>query len=125
MEYSFTIPGRLPNLNDYISAENTNRYKGAQLKADAQARVVIAIKQHLCGVQIKSPVRMQYKWYERNRRRDLDNISSFGRKVIQDALVTAGVLADDGWKHIKSFADSFYVDAENPRIEVYITEVPE
>lgn len=66
---------------------------------------------------------MKYCWYEKNRRRDLDNISSFGRKVIQDALVKSGVLKNDGWKEIISFSDEFYVDPDNPRIEVEIEVV--
>lgn len=28
MEYLLTIPGKLHNLNDYISAERSNRYVG-------------------------------------------------------------------------------------------------
>lgn len=55
-------------------------------------------------------------------RRDLDNISSFGRKVIQDALVNAAVLKGDGWKHVVGFSDRFEVDKKNPRIEVKIIE---
>ena len=65
---------------------------------------------------------MQYSWYEKNKKRDLDNISSFGRKVIQDALVASKVLINDGWNNIKGFSDEFYVDAKNPRIEVLIEE---
>ena len=65
---------------------------------------------------------MEYLWVEPNRRRDLDNISSFGRKVIQDALVDTGVLKDDGWKYVVGFSDKFDVDKKNPRIEVLIRE---
>ena len=79
--------------------------------------------QCLRGVRIERPVFMKYLWVEPNRRRDLDNISSFGRKVIQDSLVDAGVLKDDGWKYVVGFSDSFEVDADNPRIEVLIREV--
>ena len=32
MEYRLVIPGKLHNLNDYISAERSNRYIGAQMK---------------------------------------------------------------------------------------------
>lgn len=66
---------------------------------------------------------MTYRWYEPDRRRDLDNISSFGRKVIQDALVETHVLKNDGWKAIIGFRDEFYVDRNNPRIEVEIEVV--
>ena len=66
---------------------------------------------------------MTYRWYEPDGRRDLDNISSFGRKAIQDALVETHVLKNDGWKEIICFKDEFYVDRNNPRIEVEIEVV--
>lgn len=123
MEYLLVIPGRLDNLNDYISAERTNRYKGAQMKSRSEAIVISAIKHCMSGVRIESPVYMEYTWYERNKRRDLDNISSFGRKVIQDSLVHTHVLKNDGWREIVGFSDDFRVDSKNPRIEVLIREV--
>lgn len=121
--YRLIINGRLPNLNDFIRQNNKNRYAGAELKAESQKTVAVAIKQQLRGVKIRNPVSMRYCWIEKDRRRDLDNISSFGRKVIQDALVDSGVLKDDGWDYIKSFSDDFSVDPHNPRIEVEIQEV--
>ena len=123
MEYLLTIPGKLNNLNDYIAAERSNRYRGAKMKADNGNAVSLAVMQCMKGVRIRRPVFMEYTWVEPDRRRDLDNISSFGRKVIQDALVEAGVLEDDGWKHVAGFSDRFRVDKENPRIEVKIREV--
>ena len=50
-------------------------------------------------------------------------ISSYGRKIIQDALVNTRVLKNDGWKQIAGFSDEFDVDPKNPRIEVVITEM--
>lgn len=123
MEYLLTIPGTLPNLNDYIAAERTNRHKGAKMKADSGNIVAVAISQCLRGVRIEKPVFMEYTWIEPSRRRDKDNISSFGRKVIQDALVQCGVLKDDGWKYVVGFSDRFEVNRENPRIEVLIKEI--
>lgn len=123
MEYLLVIPTRLNNLNDYITADRTNRYKGAAMKARNEALVKVAIKQQMRSIRIERPVYMEYTWYERNKRRDLDNISSFGRKVIQDALVQTRVLVNDGWNEIVGFSDQFYVDAANPRIKVLIREV--
>lgn len=123
MKYLLTIPGRLDNLNDYITAERANKYKGAQMKADNETIVIVAIRRCLRGIEIRNPVHMRYHWYEKNSRRDLDNISSFGRKVIQDALVKSGVLQNDGWKDIVGFDDAFYIDKNNPRIEVEIVEI--
>ena len=123
MTYHFTINGRLPNLNDFIRQNNKNRYAGAELKARSQKIAEIAIWECMRGIKINKPVSIVYRWYEKNKRRDLDNVSSFGRKVIQDALVSTGVLVDDGWDYIRSFSDEFYIDSRNPRIEVTIMEV--
>lgn len=117
------IPGQLPGLNEYIAAERTNKHLGAKLKRDAQWIVEACAKKQLRGFRPVCPVRMKYTWYERNRRRDKDNISSFGRKVIQDGLVKAGILENDGWAQIAGFSDDFLVDAKRPRVEIEILEV--
>lgn len=123
MRYLLTIYGRLDNLNDYISAERSNKFKAAKMKAENEMLVTSAIRKCLKGVHITKPVEMYYEWHETNARRDKDNISSFGRKVIQDALVKNGVLQNDGWKNISCFTDSFFIDQKNPRIMVLIREV--
>lgn len=123
MEYRLVIPGKLHNLNDYISAERSNRYVGAQMKKADQNIIFHHARKQLKGVKIEKPVFMEYVWYEENRMRDKDNISSYGRKVIQDGLVRAHVLRGDGWSHIEGFSDRFEVDRESPRIEVIIREV--
>lgn len=117
------IHGRLDGLNDYITACRTNHYKGAGMKSQNERLVCAEIMRQMRGQHFKRPVVMRYTWYEKNRRRDLDNVSSFGRKVIQDALVRCHVLDNDGWRNIKGFSDSFKVDPRNPRIEVEIIEV--
>ena len=114
------IKGKLPGLNEYIEAERRNRYKAAQMKREAEAIVAWVIRaEHL--KPISKPVVMHYKWYEPNRKRDKDNISSYGRKVIQDALVKMGILRGDGWKYIIGFTDTFQIG--EPKIEVMFEEV--
>ena len=115
-----TIPGTLPNLNDYIEALDRNRHKGAALKKKTERIIILCAKSQLRGVSFNVPVVMRYTWYEPNRRRDKDNVSSFGRKCIQDALVRVGVLKNDGWGEVDSFSDSFDVDKKMPRVEVEI-----
>lgn len=122
MEYLLTIPGRLPGLNEYISAERANKYKGAELKSRSERMISDEITAQLKGIQIKKPVEMHYTWIEPNNRRDRDNIA-FAKKFVQDALVGAGVLEDDNYRHVVGFSDRFGVDKENPRIEVLIKEV--
>ncbi len=124
MTVKLVIPGRLPGLNEYIAAERASRFKAASMKRENETLVLLAAKKSLRKWrQTDKPVMMRYTWYELNRKRDMDNISSYGRKVIQDALVRGGYLRGDGWEHISGFADGFAVDKKNPRIEVEIVEV--
>jgi Holliday junction resolvase RusA-like endonuclease len=123
MEYHLTILGRLEGLNDYIAACRTNPHKGNKMKKDAEESVSWLIRRELRGIHIMKPVLIKYDFYEANKKRDLDNISSFAHKVIQDSLVKTGVLSNDGWKEIIGYLDQFYCDGKNPRIEVTIKEV--
>ena len=119
----FIILGRLPSLNEYIAAMNRNRHVGNKMKQECIQNVSWYIKQQLDVEQIKNPVKIKFIWYEANRKRDIDNVSSMGRKVILDALVSTGVLINDTQEWVNGFEDKFYIDKENPRIEVTITEV--
>lgn len=119
MNYKFTIRGTLPGLNELIEAERRNRFIGAKLKKQYEA-VVMRAARSLGNVEFEEPVYMVYHWYEKDRRRDKDNICAFGRKVIQDALVKARFLRNDGWKNIAGFEDRFYVDKDKPRVVVEI-----
>lgn len=115
------IPFPLPGLNDYITAERANRQKGAAMKRSWQRKVMLVLKRQLRG-PLREPVVMHYTWVEKDRRRDKDNISSFGRKVIQDALVELHALRNDGWSNIEGFSDRFLVDRKSPRVELEIEE---
>lgn len=115
------IKGRLPGLNDYISAERSNRHQAAKMKRDTEGEIILLARLQL--KKVTCPVVMHYVWYEPDRRRDKDNIA-FAKKFIQDALVKAGILKNDGWAQIYGFTDAFRVDPENPRVEVEIKEAP-
>ena len=123
MEYTFIIKGRLPGLNEYIDANRANRHKGAKFKSRCEKIIIGFIKQQLKGLKITKPVYINFTWIEQNRRRDKDNVSSFGRKVILDALVKASVLKNDNWNCVVGFSDIFRADKENPHIIVHIQEV--
>ena len=123
MKYTLTIKGKLSGLNDYIDACRTNRYKGAELKSREQNYCMWHIMAQL-PKEIKSPVRIMFRWGEPNMKRDLDNIC-FAKKYILDALVQSGRLKNDGWRDVQGFVDDFFVDKENPRIEVEIEEIEE
>ena len=117
-----TIPGRLPGLNEYTDACRTNSHKGNKMKSDAQEAVMWQVLSQMRRCRFQRPVFLLFTFYEQDRRRDRDNVSSFARKVIQDALVKCGTLEDDGWDNVTGYLDLFEVDKENPRIVVEFIE---
>ena len=125
MEYSFTIHGTLPGLNDYLKAERKRSGKfncGNEMKQKCQSVISAVIQSEFNRLQIRRPVTIHYIFYEPTKRRDLDNISATAHKFVQDALVSCGVLQDDGWNEIRGFTDCFMIDRKNPRIEIKIVE---
>lgn len=117
---SFVIEGRLPSMNDFIGAMNANRWKGAKLKKDETRRCALAAS---VLKPINSPVSLSIAWIERDCRRDIDNVSSGGIKVLMDGLVTAGILKDDSRRWVRSILHTFpEPDKANPRVEVTIIE---
>ena len=126
-DYCLTIPGRMPGLNEYTAANREHRNSGANMKKQHEASVLWNIKSQLRGVKFTGPVFLVFTFYEKDRRRDHDNVSGFAHKVIQDALVKGGVLQDDGWGYVSGYFDLFEVDKKKPRITVQFIEqeVPE
>lgn len=120
MSYSFTIPWKLPGLNDYISALDHNRYSGAKLKKDTELGIRACIRKYMPS-NLKIPYRVQVEitFYEPNRKRDYDNIES-AVKFIMDALVQEKVILNDNQKHTYPPRYIHKIDAANPRVEVTI-----
>lgn len=121
-EYRLTIPGQLPGLNEFIDANRANSRAGARLKRQSQEIVTWNILAQLHRLRIQKPVFLLFTFYEKDKRRDHDNVGSFARKIIQDALVEAQVLQDDGWNHVTGYLDRFEVDKQHPRIVVQFIE---
>lgn len=105
---TFTVRFRLPGLNEYIHAVNINRYKGNALKREAQDAIGLAIKRARLEPVTEYPVAVCFEWHEKTRRRDLDNIAS-AKKFILDALQECGILEGDGQKQLVGFSDRFVI----------------
>ncbi|QXN86306.1 RusA family crossover junction endodeoxyribonuclease [Tetragenococcus halophilus] len=114
------IPGSLTDLNTYTNAERTNRYKGAKLKKQNTYKAAAAFMP-VRTQKPQLPIKLHIDWFCQNRRKDMDNIS-FAKKFILDGMQEAGYLKNDGWNEISGWEESFYVDKENPRIEIKIEE---
>lgn len=124
MVYTLIIKGRLAGLNALIGANRQNKYAGAKLKKDEDYHVSLFIRQQLKDMPELDKFKMDITWYEKDRRRDPDNIIS-AKKNILDALVQEGKLKNDGFNNFIGLSERWEVDKDNPRIEVRIMEVDE
>lgn len=118
----FTIPGRLPNLNEAFNAARSNHYTEAKLRDKWESFIAWNAKRDLGKWKPTEPVILHYHFYEENKRRDKDNVAAYAMKLIQDALKNNGYLSGDGWNQIENFDFEWDVDKKNPRIEVEIQE---
>jgi Holliday junction resolvase RusA-like endonuclease len=115
---SFTVPMRLPGLNEIIEAAKSHWSVYREMKRTYQEAVIWTSKR----IQPFDRAYLDITWYEPNRQRDLDNIAA-GKKFILDGLQAAGKIENDGWKQIAGFSDTFAMDKRNPRVEVKIRRV--
>jgi len=100
----FIIKAKLPSLNEYIRACRANRYAGAKFKEEIEELIGWSIKQAQAAGKLPpmgdTPCRIYIDWHEKTKRRDVDNIQS-AQKFILDALQTYGVLKNDSRKYVK------------------------
>lgn len=91
------------------------------MKQTAEEAIQWRIKQQLKSKTF-SVVTLKFSWYEPNKKWDKDNIA-FAKKFVLDAMQAAGTLTGDGWSQVIGFSDNFFVDKQNPRVEIEIEEV--
>lgn len=117
-EIRFVIEGTLPGLNEYVNSCRSGYRQGARLKRQTDDDLIWILRSQFKG-QLNGCYDMDFIWFEKDRRRDHDNIAS-ARKFILDALTKANILPDDGWKYVGDFSDRFLTDKNNPRIEIVL-----
>lgn len=119
----FIIKGVFPSLNEYLAEEAKHPKKGGAIKRKYMEIAAWEIRSQLKRYHTDHMVILHYHFYEQNMKRDKDNVFSFASKSIQDALQVCKVINNDGWKNIENFTHDFFLDRDNPRIEVWIEEI--
>lgn len=115
----FELPIRLEGLNEYQNACRRHPLAGAQMKKNAIKKVLV----YLTPVTpLEWPVQFDIYYAEPNAKRDIDNVTGFGAKVILDAFVKAGFLPDDGPDYVNKLDQTVLVDKDNPNILIYVKE---
>lgn len=124
MKQILKINLELLNFNEIIADVKTfDKSTGHSVYSDKKRKqtfdVAMLARKQLTPVK-KFPVDFSFTWYCKDRRKDKDGISSGGRKVILDSLVSARIIPSDGWKHVGDFQDTFIVDKDNVGVHVVL-----
>lgn len=97
------INAQLPSLNQYQNACRSHWSRGAEFKKDIEELIGWSIKQALTKQtlrKVEKPCEIFIEWHEKTKRRDVDNIQS-AQKFILDALQHHGIIENDSRKHVK------------------------
>ncbi len=116
----FELDGRLPGLNEMLGSARSNRFGAAAEKKRLTKRCADACRGK---GKFDGPVHVEIYWFERDIRRDADNLTA-GQKFILDGLVEAGVIPNDNRKFVPQPPRHFVaVDKRRPRIVVVVKEI--
>lgn len=114
------IPMRLPSLNEYTAKCRISRgtwNAGNDMKRKIQDSLFVFL---LRIPQFKKPIRIHFLWHEKNKKRDLDNVS-FAKKFILDAMQECGRIPNDNPRYILGFTDEAVYDGTYA-VELFIEE---
>lgn len=125
MIHYVTILGQLKGLNELLAGRiyipKNKRYVN-RVKQNNDRQCIYYIREQLKGLKIEKPIAIHYDIYAQDKRHDRMNIASATDKSFQDALQLCGVIKNDGWDDVIDITFNFYLDRENPRTEITITE---
>lgn len=116
------ISGKLPNRNEAENAARSHWAKGAKIKRENTELVYFSV----IAARLKPIIGMAnivITFYERDKKRDADNVIGGGTKYILDGLVMAGIVKDDSQKYVELSIGPIKTDKLNPRVEITITGV--
>jgi Holliday junction resolvase RusA-like endonuclease len=102
VKQEFFIPIRFPSTNEVIKWCKTPG-KGAKIYAGRKNKYQEDILTVLTANKVQpvtGKIVVHFHWVEPNRRRDFDNIVSFGQKWTLDALKKGGIIVDDSREYI-------------------------
>lgn len=100
------IPLPLPGLNDIIGTSQVHWGRYGKMKRKWGQTVGLYAKSQGFA-KIAVPSHFEFEWLEASRKRDPDNVSAGGRKIILDALQDCELLENDNATWVLSFMDTF------------------
>lgn len=100
--HSFLVLGKFPTLNDLLTEHGVSPFVYDRTKKRCENMVGAAVRQY--KVPAFKHASVAYRLLEKNKRRDPSNVAAAAIKFIEDALVRACVLPDDGWSVIRAYS---------------------
>ena len=121
----FIIKAQLPSLNQYVRACKAGKHQGNEFKKEIEELIGWSIRQYQASGKLSpmenTPCRVHIDWHEATKRRDVDNIQS-AQKFILDALQNCGILKNDSRRFVKQIHHLIVDDKEDyvvVRLEKY------
>lgn len=112
----FIIEEQLPSMNEYIATMNNNRHNGNRFKGEIEEMIGWYIKQALTAGTLRpfgeTPCEISIEWHEATKRRDVDNIQS-AQKFIMDALQAQKVIKRDSQRYVRQIYHKIISGKEN------------
>ncbi len=105
----FVIKEKLPSLNEYVDACRAGKRKGAEFKKNIEEIIWAYIKTSKTISPVTTPVEIHFEWHEADKKRDVDNITS-AKKYILDAMQKCKIIKNDSRKYVKQCYDKVYDD---------------
>lgn len=99
----FVIDAKMPSMNEYVRSCRADKYSGAEFKRSIEALIGYNIKRGISTGTLKpieEPCEIHIYWHESTRRRDVDNIQS-AQKFILDALQHYKIIKNDSRRYVR------------------------
>jgi hypothetical protein len=114
---------------DFKSKKSKKFLVGLNWYRNAHYRLNNVVKQHYhdlvkekIGSNKFKKVRIEYNVYVARGGTDGPNVRSVIEKYFLDGLVESGAIKDDSIEYVLGDSSNYYLDRDNPRIEIIITE---
>lgn len=121
---AFTIDAQLPSMNEYTRACRSHWSKGAEFKSSVESLIGWSIRRAINTGQlrpIEKPCEVHIYWHEATKRRDVDNIQS-AQKFILDALQHFKIIKNDSRRYVKQIRHEI-IDDTKDYVTVELREV--
>jgi hypothetical protein len=134
---SFFIPGKVPSMNELLSSKvNTGQnikvpwLLGKKLKKqnfawskynDIKKEWTNKVLKFKDGLVFADSAYFSYVMFEESMRRDPSNIAASAIKFIEDGLMKAKIIPNDGWQNVLGINSYWVLRKTNPGIHVIMS----